>query len=227
MADSDPDSPGIAIKRPRRFRFLSDFGWLALGACLYVLALAVAVSLDPDEARFPVIGPSLWLTPVFGLPYILASFPRRGRLRRVLFFVVLLTAVHVIANYIAYVRRMQDYYLLSIADELRSNAASGAWGGVTGAVLAFTTLYVLRLTPDTRWRLPIMMLGTVALTVTGAAGMALGLQWSEALAHPHETRRLILWFATVHLPWQLVFALFLAWLMPPIRRMPRQPPHAA
>ncbi len=49
--------------------------------------------------------------------------------------------------------------------------------------------------------------------------MAAGLQWTDALRRTDDPGRQIIWYETVHLPWQLLFGALLAWMM----RKPRVP----
>ena len=78
MTTADP--LGEAHARRRNVRFWHAFIWLLIGTLVYGLALAIALLLypDPRDALAPVIGPSLYLTPLFGLPYLIASARQRG-----------------------------------------------------------------------------------------------------------------------------------------------------
>jgi hypothetical protein len=98
------DPLGEAHARRRNVRFWHAFIWLLVGAIVYAVALALALLLypDPKDALAPVVGPSLYLTPLFGLPYLLTSARQRGWLRRLFYFTVLLTFSHVVANNLAW-----------------------------------------------------------------------------------------------------------------------------
>ena len=54
----------------RGIRFGYTFRLLVLGALLYALLLLVAMAGKPEDAALPILGPSLYLTPMFGLPAI-------------------------------------------------------------------------------------------------------------------------------------------------------------
>ena len=206
------------------------FKWLCGGAALYALLLLVMMAGKPGEATWPVVGPSLYLTPLYGLPYVLATVNKPGRTRRMLYFILLLPLAHVAANYAAFSYAARTFDLELPGVDVQRDLVAGALGGLTGAVLAFALLALVRLTAPDRRHLPVMILGTVLLAAIGAAAMAAGLQWTDALRRPDDPGRAIIWYETVHLPWQLAFALLLAWLMrrkPEPRRKRARPAPAA
>ncbi len=207
----------------RGVRFAISLKWLLGGALVYALLLLVMIAANPRDASLPIVGPSLYLTPVFGLPLVLRLAHRPGRLRRLLYFLVLLPLAHIAANYVAWAYAVPNFYQSDPNEVLLRNLVTGAWGGVTGATLAFTLLHLFGLTARRRAELLVMILATVALTVIGALGMAQGLILSGETMDTHHVEPLSLWFETVHLPWQALFALALAWLMRP----PRAPKRAA
>ena len=82
----------------RKVRFRHAFVWLLVGTTAYAVALAIVILLypDPKDVLAPVIGPSLYLTPLFGLPYLFASARQRGWKRRILYFVAVLPLADVL-----------------------------------------------------------------------------------------------------------------------------------
>lgn len=218
---SDEDAP-VSVSVPEApvwfggIGFWTSLKWLGAGALLYALLLLVAMAGKPADATYPIVGPSLYLTPMFGLPYVLAMLNRPGRTRRMLYFLVLLPAAHVIANYLAWSYAVSNFDLADRSGDLQRDLLTGGFGGVAGASLGFALLEQVQLTPLEKPRRWAMLLGVVLLTALGAAAMAFGLWWTDALRITVEPGRAILWYQIVHLPWQLLFALFLAWLMRPL-----------
>jgi hypothetical protein len=212
---SVPDSLGEAHARRRNVRFWHAFVWLLIGAVVYSVALAIVLLLypDPRDALAPVIGPSLYLTPLFGLPYLVASARQRGWLRRLLYFTLVLTAAHVIANDLAWRHGVLTFPLEPDPSAHARDLFTGAIGGFAGAVLALAFLLSMRMAPRSRLTRSIALLGVAVLTVLGALGMAQGLAWSQALELPLRPARFVIWYLCVHLPWQAALAFFLAWLM--------------
>lgn len=207
----------------RGVRVAISLKWLLAGALAYALLLLVMIAANPRDASLPIVGPSLYLTPVFGLPLVLRLAHRPGRLRRLVYFLLLLPLAHIAANYLAWSYAVPNFYQSDPNEVLLRNLATGAWGGLAGAAFAFTLLYLTGLTARRRAELGTMALATVALTILGALGMAQGLILSGETMDTHHTEPLILWFECVHLPWQIVFALALARLMRP-PRPPKRPP---
>ncbi|MBB4839517.1 hypothetical protein HNP52_002586 [Sphingomonas kyeonggiensis] len=204
-----------AHARRRNVRFWHAFVWLLVGAVTYAVALAVAVLLypDPKDVLAPVIGPSLYLTPLFGMPYLFASARQRGWVRRVVYFSVVLTCAHVAANYLAWRHAMLSYSFEPGTQTWVRDLGTGAVGGFAGGVLALMLLVSLRLAPFTAASRAIILFGIAALTALGALGMAEGLQLTNALEYELRSSRFVFWFECVHLPWQACLAFFLAWLM--------------
>ncbi|WP_342250548.1 hypothetical protein [Sphingomonas sp. OTU376] len=204
-----------AHARRRNVRFWHAFIWLLVGAVSYAVALAVAVLLypDPKDVLAPVIGPSLYLTPLFGMPYLFASARQRGWVRRVVYFSAVLTCAHVAANYLAWRHAMLSYSFEPGTQTWVRDLGTGAVGGLAGGVLALMLLVPLRLAPFTAASRAIILFGIAALTVLGAWGMAEGLQLTNALEYELKSSRFVFWFECVHLPWQACLAFFLAWLM--------------
>ncbi len=85
-----------------RIEYGVSFKWLSIGAAIYALLLLVTMAGKPAEATWPIVGPSLYLTPLWGLPYVFATANRPGRTRRILLFLILIPIVHVGANYLAW-----------------------------------------------------------------------------------------------------------------------------
>ncbi len=211
MAAGDSAAPEPRIRKHYPgLRFIITFRWLLLGAALYALLLLVAIAANPSDAVLPFLGPEFYLTPVFGLPLVIASFHRRGRLRRLIYFVLLLPIAHAAAIYLAWSYGLSRAYDTPFLVEM----GSGAIGGVTGAVLAFVFLHLSRLDPRPRAGLAAMTLATGTLGVIGALGMAFGLTVTGGLeSFSRDPGSLMIWLECVHLPWQVAFSLVLAWLM--------------
>lgn len=209
------DPLGEAHARRRNVRFWHAFIWLLIGAVVYAVALALALLLYPDakDALAPVVGPSLYLTPLFGLPYLLVSARQRGWFRRVGYFTLLLSFSHIVANDLAWGYGVANFPLEPSSGDYLGFLATGAIGGFAGSVLAFVLLIWTRLAPLTPATRAIAMLGVAVLTVLGALGMAYGLIMTDAMTLPLKPSRFVFWFLSVHLPWQAAFAFFAAWLM--------------
>lgn len=226
--DSVQPAPDATVPRKPLFapyrgvRFAISFKWLLGGVMAYALLLLVMIAANPRDASLPIVGPSLYLTPVFGLPLVLRLVHRPGRLRRLIYFMILLPVAHIAANYLAWSYAVPNFYQSDPQEVLLRNLITGAWGGLAGAVLGFTALYLSGLTARRRAELGTMILASIVLTILGALGMAQGLILSGETMDTHHTEPMILWFETVHLPWQLTFALALAWLMRP-PRLPKRP----
>lgn len=219
-AGQPPHPPREGAAGPYRgTKFLLAFKWLIGGALLYALLLLVLMKARPDETILPFLGPSFYLTPLFGLPLVLRTIHRPGRLRRLIYFLLLLPAVHMAAIYLAY------FHALSTFDPIEGQGGfvlalvSGAWGGAAGSVFGFTALWLVRLTPRRRAELVAMGFFAILLSALGAVllGQALLLSGGDPAA-VHDSERVILALEMIHLPWQTAFAFALAWLM--------RPPHA-
>ncbi len=197
--------------------YRGDFGgaflWLLLGALVYAAALPFAVRADPQLAITPVLGPSVQLTPLFGLPFVLARLKRNGRLRRLVYFLLLVPLAHAAASYVAWAWAVEHFRPFPDGREFARNLFAGAVGGVTGATLSFAVLPFLALVPRRRASVWKAAFATLLLGTVGAYGMAWGLRWTNAL-RTMAPNDLVLWLECVHLPWQVGFAASLAWLMP-------------
>jgi hypothetical protein len=220
--DAIPSEQTPAPRKPwfapyRGIRFAVSLKWLLAGALLYALMLLVMIPANPAEASWPIVGPSLYLTPLFGLPLALRLAHRPGRMRRLIYFLLLLPLAHIAANYLAWSYAVASFYQSDPDAVLLRNLATGAWGGAAGAVFSFTLLHLSRLTARRRAELAAMSAATVVLTAIGALGMAQGLILAGDSIDTHRTEPLVLWFECVHLPWQAAFAVALAWLMRPPR----------
>lgn len=217
--------PGPELRDPREawfspyrgLEFEFGFKWLGVGALVYALLLLVAMAGRPGEAIWPILGPSLYLTPMYGLPLVLATLNRPGRTRRMLYFLILLPIVHVAANYATWNYAANAFDLARPGTDLVRDAIAGGLGGLTGATLSFALLRLVRLTAPDRSHLALMIFGGALLTALAAATMAAGLLWTDALERRDDPGRQIIWYETVHFPWQLLFSLLLAWMM---RRRP-------
>ena len=232
VAEADGTAPQAregAFLPYRGLRFWLSFKWLIAGALLYGLLLLVAIKAKPDDVISPFLGPSFYLTPFFGLPLVLRTVHRPGRLRRMIYFLIIVPAVNMAAIYLAFFHLMSSYDPIDSGSTFPHALVSGAWGGVTGAVLGFTGLYLVRLAPRRRAELFAMSFFTVLLGAIGAAGVGQAVLFAGAdlIAASHDSERLIIGFESVHLSWQVAFAFALAWLMRPPHAKKVSPPVAA
>ncbi|NYT39434.1 hypothetical protein HZY97_01575 [Sphingomonas sp. R-74633] len=219
--ENSTDKLAARQARRRKVRFRHAFTWLLVGAVVYAVALALAILLypDPKDVLAPVIGPSLYLTPLFGLPYLVASARQRGWFRRVLYFGAVLTFVHIVANYLAWRHASVSFALEPDPKAYVQDFGTGAVGGFAGGTLALMLLIPLRLAPLNAGSRAIILLGIGALTLLGGLGMAQGLLLTNAHGYQMKSAGFVFWFECVHLPWQICLAFFLAWLM----RLGRRP----
>jgi hypothetical protein len=218
-ADAFPDRREKWSSPYRGTPFGVSFHWLVTGALAYALLLLVTISGRPDDAvLLPFLGPSFYLTPVFGLPYVLATVGRPGRTRRLIYFLLLLPLAHMAAIYVAWDHGLSRY-AFEPGHETVHLLKSGAFGGVTGAVLALTLLWLTGLTARPRAELFWMGVATIALTAIGAAGLAQAARSTGGIssAATHDSGLLIIGFEAIHFPWQIAFAVALAWLMRPVK----------
>lgn len=218
---SNTDKLAARQARRRNVRFRHALIWLLVGAVVYAVALALAVLLypDPKDVLAPVIGPSVYLTSVFGLPYLFASARQRGWFTRVVYFGAALPLAHVAANYLAWRHAMLSFSFDPGPQAYLRDLGTGAVGGFAGGALALMLLVPLRLAPLNTGARAIILLGIAVLTLLGALGMAHGLLFTNALDYPLKSARFVFWFECIHLPWQACLAFFLAWLM----RLGRRP----
>jgi hypothetical protein len=210
-----------AQARRRNVRFRHAFIWLLIGAVIYAVALAIAILLHPDPKAVlaPVIGPSLYLTPLFGMPYLFASVRQRGWVRRTFYFGAVLPFAHVVANYLAWRHASISFALEPDPRAYVEDLGTGAVGGFAGGTLAFALLVALRLAPLNPGSRAVILLGIAALTALGALGMAQGLLLTGAHGYQLKSAGFVFWLECVHLPWQVCLAFFLAWLMRLGRRL--------
>ena len=208
----DPPPAAPAALSYRGLGFLVSLRWLVLGAALYALLLLVAVAGNPTDEIVPFIGPNFYLTPAFGLPLVVATFRQPGRMRRAVYFLLLVPLAHMGAIYLAWSFGLQH---IGAFPRGELELVSGAIGGLSGAAFAFAGFSLTRLGARRRAELATMIVAALLLAAAGAADMVAGLGLTGALredSYPSPAQ-LIIWFECVHLPWQLLFALVLAWLM--------------
>ena len=216
-----PHSVREGVLAPYRgLRFWLSFKWLIAGALLYAMLLLVAIKAAPQDVIAPFIGPSFYLTPFFGLPLVLRTAHRPGRVRRLIYFLGVVPVAHMAAIYLTVYHLTSTFNPIDTGGTYVRSLASGAWGGVAGAVFGFTGLYLVRLTPRRRAELVAMGFFTILLGAVGAAGVGQAILFAgpDLPAAAHDSERLIIGFESVHLPWQATYAFALAWLM--------RPPHA-
>lgn len=204
---------------PPLSHFRHALRWLLAGTLLYAVALVAALILDSSEALLPLFSPSVYLTPLFGLPFVVAGFGRAGRWRRLVLFLLLLPLVHGIAHYLAWRHAVLTYDESDAAGQALRDLVTGAIGGVSGAGLSFLLLWLMWLVRRRTRTLALMVAAMLGLGALGAVGMAQGLALSgpPASIPADDPRPLILWFLMLYLPWQTAFSLVLAMLMRPAR----------
>lgn len=214
---SDEGAPVSVSERSAGFEgvpFGRTLKWLAAGALLYALLLLVAMAGSRNDTTWLIVGPSLYLTPVFGLPYVVASFDLPGRTRRLLYFLLCVPLAYAGAKYLTLNYATEHFDLFEPGRDLRLDLMAGGLGGLAGAAFAFALLAVVGLVPRRRSSTLILCLGALLLSATGAAGMAAGLYWTDALLEgARHSSRVIIWYEVLHFPWQLLFALLLAFAM--------------
>jgi hypothetical protein len=165
-------------------------GALLGGAFLYSLAFVALSAIDIPELRIvgTNISPFIYLTPLFGLPYLLVGRP--GPMR-IFYFLILVPIVHDLAITAA----------ISVAANNAVKPADifgGAVGGLVGAALSFAMLMVTSPSARTSAALKTALGGTILLCAIGAVGLHFSFVRDDDLS-----------FIILYLPWQLVFALCL------------------
>lgn len=214
---SDEGAPVSVSGRSAGFEgvaFGRTFKWLAAGALLYALLLLVAMAGSRNDTTWLIVGPSLYLTPLFGLPYVVASFDLPGRTRRLVYFLLCVPLAYAGAKYLTLNYATEHFDLFEPGRDLRADLIAGALGGLAGAAFAFALLALVGLVPRRRSSTPVLCLGALLLSAAGAAGMAAGLYWTDALLDAgRHASRIIIWYEVLHFPWQLLFALLLAFTM--------------
>lgn len=163
---------------------------LIAGHLLFVAGLAAVIQYQVDRGN-------IWITPLFGLPWLILG-PKDRFWQKALFVIVALTAVHYLAVEVA-VRNPtgtpSSWWL---------GAISGAIGGAASLLIA-ALLALLRRDSQT---LMLAVIGTVLLTVLGAIGVHMFLAGGGADADGQ-----LLDFLWIYTPWQIGFAYVLATLL--------------
>ena len=202
MSDDDPDyyDDGLEFHSPFNLGFdpvaLETFKWLVAGHLLYLVGLAIALSLELEMGN-------VWITPLFGLPLLWAG--RRGRdWGRILVFVVLFTAVHYLAVRLAIRNSTGEPSLVP-----------GLIGGAIGAAGSLFLCWVCRQFRPGAPTLVFAGFGAVLLALVGGVGVYLYLSpMSSRSAFLDAYVRML----CIYVPWQLVFAYVLAKALKPIQR---------
>ena len=180
----------------------TGFVLLALGALLFATVFYLAstrqmLGWTDETSTDPRLLISLY-TIAFGLPYALWELTRRTNWMLILFLIVLVPAAHFVAMTAALA-------LIGEVQELNSPFLTGATAGLAGSALSFLALVLLGLrAPGAGW----MAIGAGIVLLTVWAGVAMRLIPGE----PESTLDVIL---PVYLPWQIIFAFFLAMLLRP------------
>lgn len=192
----------------------TSFALLALGALLFSALLYCAMTYqilgwpsDTDlEPRDPRLLIALY-TIAFGLPYALFEFTRKANILAILFVLILIPAIHygAIQLFMWWTAQGQD---MAAADPGAGSANATLIGGLiagfAGAALSFALLFILGLRASTAGAVAFLA-GLLLLTAWGGIGLKL-------LGDAPEPMDLVL---KLFLPWQLIFAFFLAALLRP------------
>jgi hypothetical protein len=162
----------------------------ATGAGLFAAACAALAGEDAIPGMVAV-----YLTPLFGLPYLAVAGRRRGAWPLFLYFLILLPAFH----YLAFMAAVKA--LGSILDG--SPFVAGLAGGFVGSALSLLVLAPL----SRRGRRGAKLLsGVILLTLIGGAGAWLitpMARWAGEYSG----------VLTLYLPWQVAFGFFLSRLL--------------
>ena len=137
---SDEGAPVSVSERNAGFEgvpFWRTLKWLGAGALLYALLLLVAMAGSSNDTTWLIVGPSLYLTPVFGLPYVVASFDLPGRTRRLVYFLLCVPLAYAGAKYLTLNYATEHFDLFEPGRDLKVDLIAGALGGLAGAALAF------------------------------------------------------------------------------------------
>lgn len=180
----------------------TGFLLLALGALLFAGVFYLASSQQmlgwsDETSTDPRLLISLY-TIAFGLPYALWELTRRTNWLVIPFLIVLVPLAH-------YAAMTAGFALIGEMQELSSPFLTGAAAGFVGAALSFLALYLLGL------RAP------GAGPMTFGAGLVLLTAWGGVAMKliPEQPERVLDVILPVYLPWQIIFAFFLAALLRP------------
>ena len=166
---------------------------LALGALVYVIALTVMFRAGPQDMSLFGITPLAYLTPFFGLAYVVT---RRLGVLDILYFLIALPLVHEVAIRLA--SRVPGW-IAGRDSGAELLLAAGAVGGAVGAMLSFALLAAIRESARSRTARRAAISGTVALAALGAIGVfVMFSDWARDFG-----------YVLLYLPWQLTFAYFL------------------
>jgi hypothetical protein len=180
------------------------------GSLLYATSL-FAWCVSDEQSLFSVWSAVL-LTPLFGLPFLLAVARRHIFLW--LYFVVLLAIVHAVAVFAGFWAGAAIY----AADDDGSlmTFGLGALCGAIGGLGAFAALLPWRAVPKTRAALTTTLAGAAALAaIGGLSTFSLGYAMQILPGDHQQMTPLDVAFAQVwiHLFWQIAFAWLLAFVL--------------
>ncbi|MGQ0659583.1 hypothetical protein [Sphingosinicella sp.] len=183
MANNSSFSLGLSSGAARAFM------WLVAGHFLYVAGLAVVINANVERGN-------IWITPLFGIVWLLAS--AKGRFwARALLVIVAFTAIH----YLAVEAAIQSY-------SGESTWVAGAVGGAVGSAASLILGILLGLLRRDSQALTLAAIGTLLLILVGSFGVHMYLS-----ATPAGREGGLLDLLWIYTPWQVSFAYVLAKLL--------------
>lgn len=175
---------------------LETFKWLILGHLLYLIGLAVALSVELSMGN-------VWITPLFVLPLLWRERAGRDWLR-ILVFVVGFTALHYLAVKMAIGQSSGE-----------SSMMPGLVGGAVGAAGSLALCWVCRQFRPGIPTLVFAAFGVALLALVGGVGVYMYLNPMSSRSGFLDSYLRLLW---VYIPWQVVFAYVLAKVLKPVGR---------
>lgn len=199
----------------------TSFALLALGALLFSALLYAAMTYHvlgwpADTEVEPGVDPRILIalyTIAFGLPCALHELTRRTNILKVIFLLVLIPAIHFGAIYVFLWWTAEGQAMAPAIDEMGNEIAGsalspalvgGLLAGFAGALVSFALVVLLGLRAAAA-RPVVFLAGLLLLSAWGGLGLWL-------LGDTPEPKDLVI---KLYLPWQLIFAFFLAALLRP------------
>ncbi len=187
---------------------LETVKWLVLGHLFYLVGLALAVLVSLGMGN-------VWMTPLFGVPLLWAGRKHR-ELQKILVFVLVFTAAHYAATWVAaqvYGNGVDGLALfLNGAPEMNAIEA-GAAGGALGAVIAFAGCAAFKLFREGSATLVFAGFGVVLLAAVGSFGLYMYSTAAVVQGSVASEFGRLLW---IYVPWQLTLAYILSKTLKPV-----------